>query len=146
MGISPLRNTSQLRRTVLLRTVRLVIYSTKVHLPEKRRHLLQRQSCVLPVPDSAITAVWLAKSAGGMICWRHEASIFPPDFDAQCRYRRANSHQLFNAANTNVCASRYLPEYFTQRPGACNSGTNSHRDVTTRRVAGVGFARSKNYR
>jgi len=37
----------KLWRTVLLRAIRLVVYPAKVRAPLERRHLRQRQSCVL---------------------------------------------------------------------------------------------------
>ena len=81
-----------------------------------------------------------------MICSRREAVLFPSRVDISRRGERARSHQLFNAANATFRASRSLPDYSTERPDAGKPGANSNRYVTTRRVAGVGFARSKNYR
>jgi hypothetical protein len=81
-----------------------------------------------------------------MIFSPHEASLLPSCVDARRLYGHADSQQLFNAANANFGASRPLPKPFAQRPGTRKSGTDSHRDVTNRRVAGVGNDRSKNYR
>ena len=39
----------------LLWAIRLVVYPAKVRAPVERRHLRQRQSCVLPIPHSAVT-------------------------------------------------------------------------------------------
>ena len=40
--------------------IRLDLYPAKVRVPVERRHLRQRQSCVLPIPHSTVTGVWLA--------------------------------------------------------------------------------------
>ena len=79
-----------------------------------------------------------------MICSWHEASVFPSCIDVRSRCGHADSHWMFNARNPDFSASRSLPKSFTQRPGACEPGENSHRDVTNGRLAGVGFGRPKN--
>src|SRR5438477_8293475 len=48
VGLSALRNTSQLRRAVLLRAIRLVVHTPKVPLPVQRSHFRRRQSRFLP--------------------------------------------------------------------------------------------------
>ena len=80
---------------------RLVVYPAKVRAPLERCHFRQRQSRVLPIPHSTVTGVWLANSAVGMICSRHEALLFPSRNGVGCRGVRARSHQLFNATNAN---------------------------------------------
>src|SRR5262249_3733491 len=47
VGLSALRNTSQLWRALLLRTIRLVIYPAKIPIPVQRSHFRQRHSCFL---------------------------------------------------------------------------------------------------
>ena len=39
---------------VLLWAIRLVVYPSKVRAPVQRRHVLERQSCVLPIPDTTM--------------------------------------------------------------------------------------------
>jgi len=57
MGLSALRNTGQLRRAVLLWAIRLVLYPAKVRVPVQRSHFLKRESCILPLPAIATTAL-----------------------------------------------------------------------------------------
>jgi hypothetical protein len=61
VGLSALRNTSQLRRAVLLRAFRLVVHTPKVPLPVQRSHFRQRQSCFLP-PFTGTAAVRLVNN------------------------------------------------------------------------------------
>src|SRR6187401_2626000 len=101
MGLSTLRNASQLCRTLRLWAIRLDVYSAKVRIPVERRHIRQRQSCVLPISYSAVSGVWLANLAAGMISSRHEAVRFASRMDVGYGRRRALSQQLFNATNAN---------------------------------------------
>jgi len=57
VGLSALRNTAQLRRTVLLWAIRLVLYPAKVRVSIQRSHFLKRQSCILPLPAIATAAL-----------------------------------------------------------------------------------------
>ena len=88
--------------------------------------------------------VWLVKAVASMISSLHEAPILPSCIDARHGYGYPDFRQLLNAGNANFRPPRSLPESLAQRSGARHPGTDSHRDVTNRRMAGVGFARPKN--
>jgi hypothetical protein len=71
VALFTLSDTSQLRRPVLLRTIRLVVHPTKVSLRLQRRHFFKRQSCILSIRAAATTVVtgcsWLVRSSVAMI-------------------------------------------------------------------------------
>lgn len=60
VGLSALSNTSQLRRAVLLRAIRLVIHPPQIPLSIQRSHFRQRQSCFLP-PFTITAAIKASK-------------------------------------------------------------------------------------
>jgi hypothetical protein len=57
VALFTLSNTSQLRRPLLLRTIRLVLYPAKVPLCLQRGHFFQRQSCLLSIRAATAAAV-----------------------------------------------------------------------------------------
>ncbi len=76
---------------------------------------------------------------------KNEASILFEGADVRHRSWRIISRELFHYRDANFWTSRNLPESFSPRSGAGQPGTNSHRNVAKRCLAGMGFPGSKNY-